>query len=52
MPATIVVARGLLSPMQWCRRRFSAEGQRVNGGSKMFGEYHLVRGGGGIELVR
>ena len=29
MPATIVVARGLLSPMQWCGRRFSAEGQRV-----------------------
>ena len=29
MPATIVVARGLLSPMQWCGWRFSAAGQRV-----------------------
>ena len=29
MPATIVVARGLLPPMQWCGRHFSALGQRV-----------------------
>jgi len=29
MPATIVVARSLLSPMQWCGRCFSAAGQRV-----------------------
>ena len=28
-PSTIVIARGLLSPMQWCGRRFSAAGQRV-----------------------
>ena len=26
MPATFVVAHGLLSPMQWCGRRFSAAG--------------------------
>jgi len=31
MPAIFNVARGLLSPMQWCGRRFSATGQRVNG---------------------
>ena len=30
MPATIGVARGLLSPIQWCGQRFSAEGKRVN----------------------
>ena len=29
MPATIDVAHGLLSPMQWCGRRFSASGERV-----------------------
>ena len=29
MAATIVVACGLLSPMQWCGRRFSAAGERV-----------------------
>ena len=30
MPSKIVVACGLLSPMQWCGWRFSAAGQRVN----------------------
>ena len=29
MPATTIVACGLLSPMQWCGRHFSAVGQRV-----------------------
>jgi len=35
MPATIVVAHGLVGPMQWCGLRFSAVGQRVNSSSTL-----------------
>ena len=36
MPATIVVAHGLLSPMPVYGRRFSAVGERVNAYSYMY----------------
>ena len=47
MPATIIVARGLLSPMQWCGQHFSAPGQRVKENVKIkklsfFGWHFLI----------